>query len=209
MTYAELKQQLQDWADSTETRFVGTTGIDICIKNAEKAINDRVMLPDAKLTTTFATAIGVSTVSVTVPTAAILQVYFTGEKPLVRKSSSYIREFFVGAANAKPTHYAWLRATQSGSTTTNTLLLGPTPDAIYSFNFEYVTAQPTSIVTATTGTWLSMNAEAVLRKQALYQAAVFLKQWESAKILKDDADSDLMVLAQTLAATAMSDEERP
>ncbi len=210
MTYAELKAELQAWAQSSEATFVGTTGVDVCIRNAETTINDKAIIPDARKTTTFATVIGTNIVSVALNVAAPLQIFRTGKRPLIPKPASYMREMFVSnVVGAEPTHYAWIRSTMSAGATTNILLLGPTPDAVYTYNIEYIAGVPDSLVTQTAGTWLSVNRPNVLRKMALYEAAIFLKMNEMIPVYKEEAEAALMSMVSMLGSTATKDEERP
>ena len=56
----------------------------------------------------------------------------------------------------------------------STLVLAPVPDSNYSVELQYV-YKPTSIVTNTTGTWLSTNARNGLLFACLSEAYLFMK----------------------------------
>lgn len=197
MTLAELKQEIRDWTHSSETTFVSS--LNKIIQNAERRIYNRVMVPDAKTSTTASTVSGTATVTVTqdilVPLRVWLTVSAVNRAPMIRKSMSYMRETFVGYAGGEPTYYAWQRS----SSTAATFYLGPTPDSSsYTLNIEYVDGTPPSLVNAET--WLSTNYPDVLRKVTLHEASIFLKQWEQEPILKKDADEALTSLLQVLGA---------
>lgn len=204
MTLAELKTAMQDWAQSSETTFVAD--LNTMIVNAEKRIYNRVMVPDAKTSTTFATVSGTKSYSFTADCIQPLRVWLTvsgnDRAPMLRKAASYLREAFIGYTNAEPTYYAWLRS----SATQPAFLLGPTPDAIYTVNVEYMDGTPPSLVSAEN--WLSTNYPEVLRKVAIHEASIFLKQWESAPLLKQEAEEAISSLAQIVGAPP-KDEEKP
>jgi hypothetical protein len=62
----------------------------------------------------------------------------------------------------------------SGLNSGSTLIIAPVPDANYSVELTYL-YKPTSLVTDTTGTWLSTNAKNALLYGALVEAYTFLK----------------------------------
>lgn len=208
MTYAELIAWVKDTVDSTEDRFVGATGLNICIANAERSIYTAAIIPDNRKTTTVTVTSGTSSASLAQNVGAVLQVFRDGKRPLLRRTPSYMREMFWDCAQSEPTDYAWVRSTVSSGTTSNSILVGPTADDDYTFNVEYVTTDPPSIVSQTSGTWLSQNQPSVLRKQVLYEAAIFLKMSELIPTYKADADAALSGMVQMLGATASSDEEK-
>ena len=208
MTYADLIAWVKDAVDSTEDRFIGATGLDICIANAERSIYGQAIIPDNRVTTTVTLSSGDGSAPLPVNVGAILQVFQTGARPLLRRTPSYMREMFWNCAAGAPTDYAWLRSVVASGSTSNTLLFGPVTNGAYTFNVEYVTTDPPSIVTQTAGTWLSQNQPNVLRKQVLYEASIFLKMSELMQGYKADADAALGALTQMLGATASSDEEK-
>lgn len=206
MTLAQLKTAMQDTVQSSETTFVAD--LDTMIVNAEKRIYNKVIVPDAKTTATATTTSGTATVAITGDVIAPLRAWMTVSSvdlaPLIRKPMSYMREMFAaGYLGGIPTYYAWQRS----SATAATLRLGPTPNSSsYTVNLDFVDGTPPSLVSAET--WLSTNYPDVLRKCAIYEAAIFLKMGEMLKVYKDDADEALMSLVQVLGAP-QKDEEWP
>ena len=75
-----------------------------------------------------------------------------------------------------------IRDRSSSSSDGSTLLIAPLPDASYSVELTYL-HRPNSLVTDTTGTWLSSNARNALLYGTLVEAYTFLK-----------GDQDIMAL---------------
>jgi len=207
MTLAALKTVLQDWAQSTEATYVAN--LDTIIGDAEQSIYDKIRVPSARIEQSISTVAGTNTVTANVAFGASLEFYVTAvggvadNRPLELRDPSYIRECWGRSPQGKPLDYAWLRAAVAGST----LLLGPTPDAIYAMKLEYYSATPESLVTTTSGTWLSINFPDVLRKHAQYRAGIFLKMWEQVNILKPEAEESLQQFG-SLMMSAKSDEHQ-
>lgn len=91
---------------------------------------------------------------------------------LLPKETSYIREVYpVQATTGVPTCYALFSA-GAGDTT---IIVGPTPVASYQTELNYF-YKPASLVTDTSGTWLSINAYDTLLYGALSESANYLKR---------------------------------
>ena len=74
-----------------------------------------------------------------------------------------------------PKYYAdYDKELSSSSSDGSTLLIAPLPDTNYSVELTYL-HRPNSLVTDTTGTWLSNNARNALLYGTLVEAATFLK----------------------------------
>ena len=98
---------------------------------------------------------------------------------LLKKHSSFMQEYSVDVSDtslrSKPLYYAdFDKELSSGSNSGSTILVAPVPDANYSVELHYL-YRPTSLVTDTTGTWLSTNARNTLLYGALVEAYTFLK----------------------------------
>lgn len=199
MTLAELKTAIQDYCMSSETTFVNS--LNTIISNAEKRVYNKVMVPDAKTSTTWSSTSGTNSYSRTIDMVIPLRMWLTVSSvdrvPMLRKSASYIREAFVGSTNDEPTHYSWLKS----SPTQATFLFGPTPDSSsYTINLEYIDGTPPSLVSAET--WLSTNYPDVLRKVSLHEASIFSKQFdkEQQDVLKQDAEESIQLLVKMVGA---------
>jgi hypothetical protein len=167
VSYAILKQAVQDITQNYETTFV--TYIDQFIQLAERQIHMEANLPSFRKNSTGATVIGNR--SITLPTDYITGKSIdittaTGVVNLLPKAAEYITEMYpLATTQAQPKFYAQYDAT--------TLIVGPTPDLVYTVGFHY-SAMPTSIVSAST-TWLDTNFPQVLLYATLLHAYIFMK----------------------------------
>jgi len=105
---------------------------------------------------------------------------------LQKKDQTYLREYVAkltgpeGGLTAQdvtgqPKYYAMFGgATATSDTTSGGLLLAPTPDATYAFRLYY-NAMPTSLVTKTSGTYVSQYFPQGLLYATLIEAYGFLK----------------------------------
>jgi len=105
---------------------------------------------------------------------------------LQKKDVSYLREYVAKLTGpsggltgqdvtGQPKYYAMFGgATGLTDSTSGGLLLAPTPDAAYAFRLYY-NAQPTSLVTATSGTYISRYFPQGLLYASLAEAYGFLK----------------------------------
>ena len=75
----------------------------------------------------------------------------------------------------KPLYYAdFDKELSTASNNGSTIIVAPVPDSNYSVELHYL-YKPTSIVSDTTGTWLSSNARNALLYGSLVEAYTFLK----------------------------------
>jgi len=167
MTYAQLVTNV---SDTVENEFT-TTQINLFIELAEQSIYSTVQIPALrKQDTSIATVDGTDTVGMP---ADFLYMYSfavveaTGAYVyLLEKDQNFIREAYpIKTIKGTPKHYGILNAT--------TLILGPTPDAVYTTEMQYG-YYPESIVTAST-TWLGDEFDSALFNATLLEAARFLK----------------------------------
>ena len=79
------------------------------------------------------------------------------------------------ALRSKPLYYAdFDKELSTGSNEGSTIIVAPVPDQNYSVELHYL-YRPNSLVTDTTGTWLSTNARNALLYASLVEAYTFLK----------------------------------
>ena len=79
------------------------------------------------------------------------------------------------ALRSKPLYYAdFDKELSTGSNQGSTIIVAPVPDQNYSVELHYL-YRPNSLVTDTTGTWLSTNARNALLYASLVEAYTFLK----------------------------------
>jgi len=175
LTYAQIVQLVQDYAENTEDSFVAN--IPIFVQLAERRIYNSVTPPAMRKN-----LIGTMTASNRFLTGpedflAMFELSYTdaagAEHYLLNKDANFILESFPDiTVEGPPTHYALLTAAVATPYTT-TLVLGPVPDQGYTTTFNYF-AYPTSIVSAGTS-WLGDNYEFVLLYGAIREAYVYMK----------------------------------
>ena len=175
MNYTELYDQITDYLQEFGTSF--TDNIPNFVKNAENRILHEVELPVFTKNATSVTANGEKYLQLPSDYISPREVAIISSGNhiyLMQKDVSFIREAYPAAATTgTPRYYAQFDH--------NTLLLGPTPDAVYTTELHYFYAPP-SIVTSTTS-WLGDNAPMTLLYGALVEGYIFNK-----------GDQDMMAL---------------
>jgi hypothetical protein len=181
MTLAELKTLIQNFCESTETTFVAS--LDDFIKSSEDRIFELVQSDYFKKVV--AGNVTAGNRFLTCPTDFILSFSLavvdssSDYHYLLKKHSSFMQEYNKDVSDTNlrglPKYYADQdKELSSGSNSGSTLLIAPVPDANYSVELTYL-HKPNSLVTDTTGTWLSTNARNVLLYGSLVEAYTFLK----------------------------------
>lgn len=167
MNYAELRQSIIDFTESTDTTF--EENIDTFIQNAEDRIYNAVLIPVLRKNVTGNMTAGNKYLSC--PTDFLapyeLAVIVDGSyEYTLQKDVSFVRQSYPDPSiTSVPKYYALFDD--------NTFILGPTPDLSYNVEFHYY-YYPESIVTAGT-TWLGDNFQMCLLYGSLGEANVFLK----------------------------------
>jgi hypothetical protein len=213
MNYQTLSAQIQAFTENTfpdtgtwDGQTVSSKDqIDRFIRNAEQRIYNTVQFPSLRKNVTGQTTAGnsyLSTPSDFLSAYSLAVIDTDGSyEYLINKDVNYIRQAYpVPSSTGKPRNYAMF-----GPTTTNdpvpvvtnelSLILGPTPDAVYGVELHYY-YYPESIVTAGT-TWLGDNFDTALLYGALFEAAIFMK-----------ADTETLTLYQGKYADAIMQAKR-
>ena len=95
----------------------------------------------------------------------------------------YSNDATATSERGRPLYYGdFDKELSTASNNGSTLIVAPIPDADYSVELHYL-YKPNSLVTDTTGTWLSENARNALLYGCLYEAYTFMK-----------GDADLLAL---------------
>ena len=181
MTLAELKTLIQNYVENTETTFVAT--LDDFIKNAEERIFELIQFDFFRKNVTGTLTTG--NTYLTAPTDfqmsfSLAVIDSNGDyKYLDKKHPTFMREFSVDptdtTARGQPLYYAdFDKELSTASNNGSTLIVSPVPDADYSVELHYL-FKPNSLVTDTTGTWISNNARNALLYGSLVEANTFLK----------------------------------
>jgi hypothetical protein len=189
MTLAELKTLITNYVQNEETTFVAT--LDDMIKNTEERLFELVQFDlfrknvTGNLTTgnTYLTAPSDFHLSFSLAVIDASGDYHYLEK----KHTTFMREYTPDPTDTSlrglPKYYADFDKELSSSTDNgSTLIVAPVPDANYSVELHYL-YKPSSLVSQTTGTWLSQNARNALLYGCLYEAYTFMK-----------GDTDLLAL---------------
>lgn len=171
MTYAQLQQATEEFLETQETTFVNN--IPLFIRMAEERILKSVQLTlfQKSVVSSFTTGNPLYTLPADFLTQNSLNfINVSGEKTfLLLKDTDFIQTYnpdptVVGA----PKYYARKDLT--------TFILGPTPNADYSAELNYMYRPASLTAGAPSGTtWLSENAELTLLYGTLVEAYIFLK----------------------------------
>lgn len=167
MTYAELVQQVKDYLETDETTF--NDNIDTFIKLAEEDISNKVQLPMFRERSTAVFTASNQYLSVPDDFLATYELMVTVSgttTTLLRKDVSFMAEAYPTATTGTPKYYSLLDE--------NTFIVAPTPASGYTVTMDYF-RRPNSLVTDTSGTWLSDNAEGALLWGTVVQGYMFLK----------------------------------
>lgn len=204
MDYAALSSAIQNFSESDEQAFVAA--IPTFVRTAEQRIYNSVQIaylrknvtgfttPNNKYLTTPSDFLSVYSLAVIKP---------NGEyEYLLNKDVNFIRQAYP-SPNDKgiPKYYAIFGPTTTSSvppvmTNELSLLLGPSPDAVYNMELHYF-FYPESIVTAGT-TWLGDNFDSALLYGSLREAAVFQRQEQDVVANYEQKYNEAMVLLKQL-----------
>lgn len=142
-----MYQSIQDYAESTETLFVGN--IPRFVQEAEERIYNSVQLPSLRKNVTGTLTSGNKYLSLpndwlSTYSFAVINADGTYEY-LLNKDVNYIRQAFPSpTSTGTPTHYA-VFGSQYTDINELSLILGPTPDASYSAELHYYYYPPTIV----------------------------------------------------------------
>ena len=181
MTLAELKTLIQNYVENEETTFVNS--LDDFIKNAEERIFELIQFDFFRKNVTGSLTAG--NTYLTAPTDfqmsfSLAVIDGNGDYHyLDKKHPSFMREYSVDPTDSTlrdlPKYYAdFDKELSTASNNGSTLIVSPVPDSNYSVELHYL-FKPNSLVTDTTGTWLSNNARNALLYGCLVEANIFLK----------------------------------
>ena len=177
MTYAELKQAIQDFSESYEPSFIAN--LDLFIEQCEKRVYNSVQIP--VLRKNVMGAMTTSNKYLSCPddflsVYSIAVVNSTGDYSyLLDKDVSYMREAYPRPTDVGLPRYYGIFGPQSANLSELSIILAPTPDANYPVELHYY-YYPESITTASSGTtWLSDNYDPVLLYGSLREAIIYMK----------------------------------
>ena len=183
MNYTQLTTAICDYTQNFDQDFIDN--IPVFVKQAEQRIYNTVQFPSLRKNVTGTTSLGVKYLSAPTDFLAVYSLAVidgTGAyEYLLNKDVNFIRQAYPNpTSTGLPKYYALF-----GPTTTNdpspvitnelSLILGPTPSAVYSVELHYY-YYPESISVAASGqTWLGDNFDSVLLYGSLVEAVTFMK----------------------------------
>jgi hypothetical protein len=181
MTLSELKTLIQNYTQNTETTFVAT--LDDFIKNAEERIFELVQFDFFRKNVTGTLTSG--NTYLTTPTDyqtsfSLAVIDGNGDYHyLDKKHPSFMREYSVDPTDSTlrglPKYYGdFDKELSTASNNGSTIIVAPVPDSNYNVELHYL-YKPNSLVTDTTGTWVSNNARNALLYGSLVEAYIFMK----------------------------------
>ena len=181
MTLSELKTLIQNYTQNTETTFVAT--LDDFIKNAEERIFELVQFDFFRKNVTGTLTSG--NTYLTTPTDyqtsfSLAVIDGNGDYHyLDKKHPSFMREYSFDPTDSTlrglPKYYGdFDKELSTASDNGSTIIVSPVPDSNYSVELHYL-FKPNSLVTDTTGTWVSNNARNALLYGSLVEAYIFMK----------------------------------
>lgn len=182
MTYSELSTLIQNYLNNDESTFVST--IADFVKNAEDRIfnlvQEDVFRKNVQGTVTagnrFLTAPSDFLLSFSL---AVIDSTTNDYHFLLKKHPSFMQEYTPDLSDVSlrglPKYYAdYDKAYSTSSSSGSTIALAPVPDANYTVELHYL-YKPTSLVSDTSGTWLSVNARDALLYASLIEGHTFMK----------------------------------
>lgn len=198
MNYAALQQAIQDYCQNTETSFV--SNISTFVQQAEQRIFNTVQFPSLRKNVVGSTTASNQYLSCPndfLAAYSLAVIDGTGAYSyLLNKDVNFIRESYPSpTSTGTPSYYA-LFGPQTAAQTELTLILGPTPDAVYQMELHYF-FYPPSIVTAGTS-WLGDNLDSVLLYGSLVEAYTYMKGEADMLTLYDGKYKDALQLAKRL-----------
>jgi hypothetical protein len=209
MKYDELVATIQSYTENTfpETYLASgatvssTMQLNTFITQAEQRIHNTLQFPSLRKTSTLTTTAASQYLDCPndfLATYSMAVMGATGYTFLLNKDVSFIRQAYpLPTDTATPQYYA-LFGPQAASALELRFILGPTPDAVYSIELQYL-FEPESITTAAGGqTWLGDNFDSVLLYGSLVEAYTFMKGEPDIIAGYDARYKDALALAKRL-----------
>jgi len=188
-TLSQLEADLRDYTEVDSTIFTGAV-LSRFIQNAETRILRDVNIDADRKSQTGSLVIGQEYINAPAGCLAVRSVQVTEDdtspntlKYLEKRDVTFLNEYnnygsagtTVATGRDIPKYYAMFGgATGITDTTSGTIMFAPCPDKTYTFQVNYV-ALPTSLVTNTSGTYISRNFANGLLYASLVEAFGYLK----------------------------------
>jgi hypothetical protein len=179
MTYADLRRSVQTWTSNTDPEFLSQ--LDVFIRQAEARIGMLVRLPSYSATASLVTVTGVNTITLATLTPQFISADYINLLDfgtLEGKEKSFMFEAFPNSGEQGPPRYFGLQDDL-------TVILGPTPDAVYNLTLYYFSKWPSLVTlghnpaTINNETFISRAFESALLQGTLMNAAMFMQNAEA------------------------------
>ena len=180
LTLSELKTLIQNYVENDETVFVNT--LDDIIKNAEERIFELVQFDYFRKNVQGSMTTGAR--FLTAPddfelSFSLAVIDSNGDYHyLDKKHPSFMQEYAPdptdSSTRGRPLYYGDFDKDLNTGLRESTIILSPVPDQNYTTELHYL-YKPNSLVTDTTGTWISEHARNALLYGCLVDAYTFMK----------------------------------
>ena len=201
MNYAALSAAIQAYTENTEASFIAE--IPVFVQQAEQRIYNTVQFPSLRKNVTGATTASNKYLACPSDFLAVYSMAVvdgtlsTGDyEYLLNKDVNFIRQAYPRASDTGAPKYYALFGSQSNDANELSIILGPTPDAIYPVELHYY-YYPQSIVTASTS-WLGDNFDSVLLYGSLVEAYTYMKGEQDMMALYNGKYQEALALAKRL-----------
>jgi hypothetical protein len=206
MNYTQLTAAIGDYTQNFDQDF--TDNIPVFVTQAEQRVYNTVQFPSLRKNVTGSTSTNnkyLSTPQDFLAPYSLAVIDATGAyEYLLNKDVNFIRQAYpTPTSTGIPKYYALFGPTTTNDATpiiTNelSLILGPTPDAVYSVELHYY-YYPESITVAASGqTWLGDNFDSVLLYGSLVEANTFMKGEADMTALYNGKYNEALALAKRL-----------
>ena len=202
MNYLELSAAISAYTENTEDNFIAE--IPVFVKQAEQRIYNSVQFPSLRKNVTGQTTqdnkylacpsdfLAVYSLAVVTDGTTTTGTY----EYLLNKDVNFIRQAYPTAGDTGTPKYYALFGPQSNDANELSMILGPTPDAVYPVELHYY-YYPTSIVDAGTS-WLGDNFDSVLLYGSLVEAYTYMKGEQDMMGLYNQKYQEALGLAKRL-----------
>lgn len=180
ITLSELKTLIQDYVQNNETTFVNT--LDDIIKNTEERIFELVQFDYFRKNVQGSLTAGSR--FLTAPddfelSFSLAVINTNGDYSFLdKKHTSFMQEYAPNPTDAGerglPLYYGDFDKDLATGAKESTIIVSPVPDQSYEVELHYL-YKPNSLVTDTTGTWISEHARNGLLYGCLVEAYTFMK----------------------------------
>ena len=214
LTLTELKTLIQNFSENSETTFVST--LDDIIKNAEERIFELVQFDYFRKNVKGLMTKG--TRFLTTPDDFELSFSLAVIKTngdyifLDKKHTSFMQEYAPDPTDSGsqgiPLYYGDFDKDLNTGLKESTIIIAPVPDQNYDVELHYL-YKPNSLVTDTTGTWISEHARNGLLYGCLVEAYIFMKgDPDMMKLYEDRFQQEMARLKNKAEARGRRDEYR-